>query len=46
MEYKGISTFIKGISSKLNVMVRLEFELGYYDVAAQEIRLYAKGSPP
>ena len=30
----GVDTFPKGISPKVNVIARLEFELAYYDSAA------------
>ena len=32
---KGVHTFPKGISSKVNVIARLVFELGYFEVAVQ-----------
>ena len=32
-EDKGVHTFPKGISPKVNVIVRLEYELAYYDSA-------------
>ena len=34
---KRIHTFPKGISLKVNVIVRLEFELAYYDIAIQHV---------
>ncbi len=37
LEDKGVHTFAKGISPKVNVIVRLEFELAYYDVAALHV---------
>ena len=38
---KGVYTFPKGISPKVNTMVRLEFELAYYEAVAQHFRYYA-----
>ena len=32
---KGLHTYPKDISAKVNVLARLEFELAYYDVAVQ-----------
>ena len=32
-ENKGVHTFPKGICPKMNVIVRLEYELAYYDSA-------------
>ena len=37
----GIHTFAKSICPKVNVMVQLEFELAYYNVAVQHISHYA-----
>ena len=37
----GIHSFLKGLSSKVNVIVRLEFELDYYNVAVQYVSHYA-----
>ena len=34
---KEVHTFPNGISPKVNVMVRLEFELIYYDVTVQQV---------
>ena len=39
----GVHTFPKGISPKVNVIVQLEFELAYYDVAVQHVSHYAMG---
>ena len=39
-------TFPKGISPKINVIVLLEFELTYYDIAVQHITHYAMGTLP
>ena len=33
--YKGVNTFPKGISSKVSVIVWLEFELIYFEAAVQ-----------
>ena len=38
---KGVHTFPKGISSKVNVTMRLEFELIYFGVAVQHFSHYA-----
>ena len=38
---KGNRTFPKGISLKVNVIVRLEFELAFYDVAVLLVNHYA-----
>ena len=43
--YKGVHTFPKGISPKVNVLAQLEFELTYYDVAVQHISHYAMSTP-
>ena len=40
---KGVSIFPKGISLKVNVIARLEFELASYDVAVQLVNDYASG---
>ena len=40
-----VYTFCKGISPKVNVMARLEFELVYYDVAIQHASYYSTGTP-
>ena len=37
---KGVHTFLKGVSLKVNVIVQLKFEIAYYDVAV------ATGTPP
>ena len=39
-ENKGIHTFPKGISLKMNVIVQLEFELAYYDSAVHRFNSY------
>ena len=41
----GVHAFSKGISPKVNVIARLEFELAFYDVAVQNISHYATGDP-
>ena len=33
-----VHTLPKGMRSKVNVIVRLEFELAYYDVSVQHVR--------
>ena len=40
---EGIHTFFKGISPKVNVIARLEFELAYYDIIVQHVSHYATG---
>ena len=41
-----VHVFPKGISLKVNVIARLEFELLYYDVAVQCICHDTTGTPP
>ena len=41
---KGVHSFPKGISPKVNTIAWLEFEHGYYDVAAQNVSQYQKVS--
>ena len=36
----GVRTFPKGISWKINLIARLEFEPAYYNVAAQLVSHY------
>ena len=43
---KGVHTFPKSISLKVNVIVRLEFELAYYNVADQHVNHYTKSTSP
>ena len=43
---KGIHTFSNGISPKVNVIVRLEFELAYYDSAVQRFNNYTMRISP
>ena len=40
-----VYTFLKCGSQKLNVIVRLEFELGYYNVTVQHVSRYVTGFP-
>ena len=42
----GVHTFPKDISLKMNVIVRLEFELAYNNVAVQHIYHYTLGILP
>ena len=42
---RGFHTFPKGISPKVNVSVRLEFELTYFKAAVQHFNHYIKGFP-
>ena len=42
-EDKGVYTFPKGICPKVNVIVRLEFELAYYDSIA--LTITSRGHP-
>ena len=44
--YEGVRTFSMGISSKVNVIAQLEFELVYNDVAVQHFSHYATMSSP
>ena len=41
---KRIHAFPKGICQKVNVIALLEFELTYYNVAAQHVNNYAMGT--
>ena len=41
---KGIHTFPKGISLKVNAIMLLEFELAYYNVTAQHVSHYTRGN--
>ena len=43
---KEVHTFPKGISPKVNVLARLEFELAYYDVTIQYISPHTTETPP
>ena len=43
---KHVHTFPKGIRLKVNVIVQLEFELTYCDVAVQHVSHYTIGIPP
>ena len=44
--YKGFISFPPGdISSKVNLIVRLEFEIVYYNVAVQLLATTLKGLP-
>ena len=40
---KRFNTFLKAISSKVNVRARLEFELAYFKTAVQHFSPYATG---
>ena len=42
-EDKGVHTFLKRIKPKINLIVRLEFELAYYDIVVQHVNHYATG---
>ena len=44
-EDKGVHTFPKGICPKVNVIVRLGFELAYYDSAVQHFNHYTSRTP-
>ena len=35
----------QGISSKVNIIAQLEFELAYYDIEIQHVIHYATGNP-
>ena len=41
-----VHTFPKGICPKVNIIVRLEFELAYYDCAVQRFNYYTMKTPP
>ena len=43
---KGVHTFFKGISLKVNAQLWLEFKLTYYDVTVQCVSHYAMGTTP
>ena len=45
-ENKGFHTFPDGICPKVNVIVRLKFELAYYNSAVQRFNQYTSGIPP
>ena len=45
-EDKEVHTVHKGICSKVNVIVRLEFELAYYDSAVHRFNHYTTRTPP
>ena len=44
-EAKGIHTFTRGISPKVNVMAWQGFELAYFEVAVQRFSHFVTGSP-
>ena len=41
---KGLHTFPKGISPKMNVIARLEFEFASYNVTVQHVNYYTVGT--
>ena len=43
---KGVHAFPKGISPKVNVIERLEFELAYYDSGVRRFNHYTTRTPP
>ena len=45
--YSGreVNAFLKGISLELNIIVSLEFEHPYYDIAVLHISQHAMGTP-
>ena len=45
-EDKGVHTFPKGICLKVNVIVRLEYELVYYDSAVHRFNHYTTRTLP
>ena len=45
LEDKGVHTFPKGISPKLNFISRLEFELAYFKAAVLYLSHHAMGTP-
>ena len=42
---KGVHAFLKGISPKVNGIMKLEFELVYNNIAVQHVRHKAMGIP-
>ena len=42
----GVYGFLKGISQKVKVMARLEFELAYFEVAVQHFSHYTMETHP
>ena len=46
VEDKKVHTFLKVICPKVNVIVRLEFELAYYDIEVKDINHYAARTYP
>ena len=45
VERMGVHTFLKGITSKVNPIAWLEFELAYYNVAVQHVSNNAMVTP-
>ena len=45
-EDKGVHTFPKGICPKVNIIVRLEYELAYNDSAVHRFNHYTTRTPP
>ena len=45
-EDKGVHTFPRGICPKVNVIVRLEYELAYYHSAVHRFNHYTTRTPP
>ena len=45
LEDKGVHTFPNGICPKVNVIVRLEYELAYYDFAVHRFNHYTTRTP-
>ena len=43
---RGVHTFPKGIFPKVNVIVRLEYEIAYYDSAVHRFNHYTTRTPP
>ena len=43
---KDIHNFLKGINLKANVIVRLEFDLAYYDFAIKNVSNYTTRTSP
>ena len=43
---KRVHAFLKGISSKVNIVTLLEFELHYCDIAVQYVSHCAMETPP
>ena len=43
---KGVHAFLKGISSKMNIIAQLEFELAYFKATVQYFNHYTRETSP